>query len=466
MSHSPRPTHQASLFQLVDWRNCTHLHPFVSSPSHQASLFQLVDWRSVLELLLVWVAFLALQLAKQHTPDCSRPYWLLNALQIPAAPTGCSPPSWGRGASLFQLVDWRSVLELLLVWVASLALQLSKQHTPDCSRPYWLLNALQIPVTLLATLVGAWCVAPGVCVWHAEPLQAHPLIPVPLLPSPSQSSLQPFPLPSYHFQASLFQLVDWRSVLELLLVWLAFLALQLAKQHTMDCSRPYWLLNALQIPVALLATLVGAFRLYRQSHPSPRRNSRGRGGGGAAGAAAAGGGAAAGVEASEQQQREGASSSRGEYHTAHWGMQQLWGYPLCSFIAGVMGGLLGIGGGMVMGPVLLELNLPPQVTAATTTFMVVFSSSLSVLEFYLLGRIPIEVALVFAGIAMVAAFTGLSIVRAIVMRYGKPSVIIFALGSVIGLSGIVLGAYGGVNTYHDWMAGANMGFRDLCAREF
>ncbi|CAI7802785.1 unnamed protein product [Closterium sp. NIES-54] len=234
----------------------------------------------------------------------------------------------------------------------------------------------------------------------------------------------------------------------------------------MDCSRPYWLLNALQIPVALLATLMGAFRLYRQSHPSPRRNSRGRGGGGAAGAAAGGGGGAAGVEASEQQQREGASSSRGEYHTAHWGMQQLWGYPLCSFIAGVMGGLLGIGGGMVMGPVLLELNLPPQVTAATTTFMVVFSSSLSVLEFYLLGRIPIEVALVFAGIAMVAAFTGLSIVRAIVMRYGKPSVIIFALGSVIGLSGIVLGAYGGVNMYHDWMAGANMGFRDLCTREF
>ncbi|CAI5996073.1 unnamed protein product [Closterium sp. NIES-64] len=267
-------------------------------------------------------------------------------------------------------------------------------------------------------------------------------------------------------EASLFQLVDWRSVMELLLVWAAFLALQLAKQHTPDCSRPYWLLNALQIPVALLATLVGAFRLYRQSHPSPRRNSRGRGGAAAAGTA--GGGAAAGVEASEQQQqqRDGGSSSRGEYHTAHWGMQQLWGYPLCSFIAGVMGGLLGIGGGMVMGPVLLELNLPPQVTAATTTFMVVFSSSLSVLEFYLLGRIPIEVALVFAGIAMVAAFSGLSIVRAIVMRYGKPSVIIFALGSVIGLSGIVLGAYGGVNTYHDWMAGANMGFRDLCAREF
>ncbi|CAI5531428.1 unnamed protein product [Closterium sp. Naga37s-1] len=495
-------------------------------------------------------------------------------------------------ASLFQLVDWSSVFELLLVWAAFLALQLAKQHTPDCSRPYWLLNALQIPVALLATLVGA---CRGV-VWRGmSPQQAHPPVPVPPTP-PSVYSRPP------SLQASLFQLVDWRSVLELLLVWLAFLALQLAKQHTPDCSRPYWLLNALQIPVALLATLVGAFRLYRQSHPSPRRNSRGRGGGGSASAAAGGaaggdggGGAGAGGAAASEHQRQGDSSSsrsrssttsRGEYDTAHWGMQQLWGYPLCSFIAGVMGGLLGIGGGMVMGPVLLELNLPPQVghgsdnnlhggallitlcaqvlpprplesthkyspphlpqpvlplclspslhrpppqqvtaatttfmvvfssslsvlefyllgllsppqsspstlscplqvtaatttfmvvfssslsvlefyllgpfkdsptglpppspppqqvTAATTTFMVVFSSSLSVLEFYLLGRIPIEVALVFAGIAMVAAFTGLSIVRAIVMRYGKPSVIIFALGSVIGLSGIILEAEG------------------------
>ena len=98
--------------------------------------------------------------------------------------------------------------------------------------------------------------------------------------------------------------------------------------------------------------------------------------------------------------------------------------------------------------------------------MVVFSSSLSVVEFYLLGRIPTEVALYFCAIAVVAAFVGLSIVRAIVTRSGKASIIIFMLGSVIGTSGIILGAMGGARIVEDWASGAPMGFRSYCSRKW
>ncbi|GJP40269.1 hypothetical protein CLOM_g24552 [Closterium sp. NIES-68] len=86
-------------------------------------------------------------------------------------------------------------------------------------------------------------------------------------------------------EASLFQLVDWVSVLELLVVWGVFLAVQVAKQHTADCSAPYWLLNLLQAPVALLATFIGAWRLYKRSHPSASRSSRAHGQGAGAGEA-------------------------------------------------------------------------------------------------------------------------------------------------------------------------------------
>ena len=44
-----------------------------------------------------------------------------------------------------------------------------------------------------------------------------------------------------------------------------------------------------------------------------------------------------------------------------WQLPELLAYPLASLIAGINGGLLGIGGGMVLGPVMLHLNLPPQV---------------------------------------------------------------------------------------------------------
>ncbi|KAI3746864.1 hypothetical protein L6452_09306 [Arctium lappa] len=58
-------------------------------------------------------------------------------------------------------------------------------------------------------------------------------------------------------------------------------------------------------------------------------------------------------------------------------------------VCGTVGGFLGSGGGFILGPLLLEIGVIPQVASATTTFVMMFSSSLSVVEFYLLDRFPI-----------------------------------------------------------------------------
>ena len=44
-----------------------------------------------------------------------------------------------------------------------------------------------------------------------------------------------------------------------------------------------------------------------------------------------------------------------------------------------MSGMLGIGGGMVLGPLFLQLELHPQVTTATTGFMLLFTGCAGVL---------------------------------------------------------------------------------------
>jgi uncharacterized membrane protein YfcA len=41
-----------------------------------------------------------------------------------------------------------------------------------------------------------------------------------------------------------------------------------------------------------------------------------------------------------------------------------------SFGSGILAALLGIGGGMVLSPLMLELNMHPEAVAATSTFMV------------------------------------------------------------------------------------------------
>jgi uncharacterized membrane protein YfcA len=53
-------------------------------------------------------------------------------------------------------------------------------------------------------------------------------------------------------------------------------------------------------------------------------------------------------------------SSKGSEQTAPK-LHQVFIYSLFGITAGLVGGLLGLGGGFIMGPLFLELGIPPQV---------------------------------------------------------------------------------------------------------
>ena len=53
-------------------------------------------------------------------------------------------------------------------------------------------------------------------------------------------------------------------------------------------------------------------------------------------------------------------ASKGDEGT-NWKVLQLVMYCLTGILAGVVGGLLGLGGGFILGPLFLELGVPPQV---------------------------------------------------------------------------------------------------------
>lgn len=55
-------------------------------------------------------------------------------------------------------------------------------------------------------------------------------------------------------------------------------------------------------------------------------------------------------------------SSKGE-NSSNFTVLQLVFYCLIGVLAGMVGGLLGLGGGFILGPVFLELGVPPQVRA-------------------------------------------------------------------------------------------------------
>lgn len=53
-------------------------------------------------------------------------------------------------------------------------------------------------------------------------------------------------------------------------------------------------------------------------------------------------------------------ASKGKEIT-NWKIYQILIYCSCGIIAGMVGGLLGLGGGFILGPLFLELGIPPQV---------------------------------------------------------------------------------------------------------
>ncbi|XP_038722658.1 sulfite exporter TauE/SafE family protein 3-like [Tripterygium wilfordii] len=223
-------------------------------------------------------------------------------------------------------------------------------------------------------------------------------------------------------EVPLLRNIYWKELALLLYVWVGFLIVQLVKTYVKTCSVAYWILNALQVPIAVSVTLFEAICLYKGTR---------------------------------------VVASKGKEIT-NWKLHMIFLYCCCGIIAGMVGGLLGLGGGFILGPLFLELGIPPQVASATSTFAMVFSSSMSVVQYYLLKRFPVPYAAYLVLVATIAAFTGQHVVRKIIALLGRASIIIFILALTIFVSAISLGGVGIANMIEKLENNEYMGFENLC----
>ncbi|KAF2289803.1 hypothetical protein GH714_038693 [Hevea brasiliensis] len=102
------------------------------------------------------------------------------------------------------------------------------------------------------------------------------------------------------------------------------------------------------------------------------------------------------------------------------------------------------------------------VASATATFVMLFSSSLSVVEFYLLKRFPIPYALYLMAVSALAGFWGQFFVRKLITILGRASVIVFILSGVIFASALTMGVIGIENSITMINNDEFMGFLGFC----
>ncbi|GAV71263.1 TauE domain-containing protein [Cephalotus follicularis] len=225
---------------------------------------------------------------------------------------------------------------------------------------------------------------------------------------------------------------SWMDLGVLVIVWFSFFVLYLVRGNRYGqsfmplepCGVGYWIVSTLQIPLAIAFTVWILCRKDCCKEHIPN-----------------------------QQVTEDLATHRPSNKLI---------FPLMALIAGILGGVFGIGGGILISPLLLQVGIAPEVTAATCSFMVFFSSTMSAVQYLLLGIEHIGSALIFAIICFVASLVGLAVIQKAIQEYGRASLIVFSVSIVMALSTVLITSFGAVNVWRDYLSGNDMGFKLPC----
>lgn len=133
-------------------------------------------------------------------------------------------------------------------------------------------------------------------------------------------------------------------------------------------------------------------------------------------------------------------------------------FPVLAVAVGLMAGLLGLGGGEFMVPLLLEFGLLARMASATSGFLIFFSTSSNIVHYALTGTLEpfMGYAISYFFLAMLGALLGL---KARDSRYAREHsyLVVFLLAALLICSGVLLAVRGLVNANVDWRFGSFCG---------
>ena len=106
--------------------------------------------------------------------------------------------------------------------------------------------------------------------------------------------------------------------------------------------------------------------------------------------------------------------------------------------AGVCSGFLGIGGGVIKGPMLLALGIEAEEMAATSTFLVFLTSCITSVQFIAKGTMLYSEFGIYVAFGFVAFLIGINILKIIINKTGNKSIVLWILSAAIGVSALMI----------------------------
>jgi len=143
-------------------------------------------------------------------------------------------------------------------------------------------------------------------------------------------------------------------------------------------------------------------------------------------------------------------------------------YPLICTLSGVFAGLFGVGGGIVKGPLMLEMGVYPVVASATAATMILFTSSAACVSFYLFDMLQPHYGAVFFGLGFLCTAAGQGMINQWMKEAKRQSPPVLSIGAVLGLSTLMVSLESiskwkaASNEFDSWMPGELFQPSSLC----
>lgn len=152
-------------------------------------------------------------------------------------------------------------------------------------------------------------------------------------------------------------------------------------------------------------------------------------------------------------------------HDIKWDMETCKKITQNGVITGLISSILGIGGALIIGPLLLHLGFTATEATSTATFLALFTSLSTMIQYCIMGLIKWDYAFLLNVIGIVSMYFGMMMVNYI-KKKNKQSLIVFILAGLIVLSTLLIVVSGFNNIINDYNDGKNVFWiKPLCTKK-
>ena len=119
------------------------------------------------------------------------------------------------------------------------------------------------------------------------------------------------------------------------------------------------------------------------------------------------------------------------------------------YFGGMLADMIGIGGGVVVNPLLLTLGYSPEIAATISGFVVLFTSLSTSTQFLIAGAYDFKNSISILAFSIIGSYFGKRYVDKVVEKLGRPSLLVWILFFITVISAFVLPGVGILKIIHE-----------------